>query len=37
MSRDEYLAAKARERARKAQRKAEKKAKRARVALATGY
>ena len=35
MSRDEYRAAKARERARKAQRKAEKKAKRARVAL--GY
>lgn len=33
MSRDEYRAAKARERA----RKAEKKAKRARVALATGY
>ena len=35
MSRDEYRAAKARDRARKAQRKAEKKAKRARVAL--GY
>ena len=37
MSRDEYRAAKARDRARKAQRKAEKKAKRARIALATGY
>jgi len=33
MSRDEYRAAKARERARKAQRKAEKKAKRARHAF----
>jgi len=37
MSRDEYRAAKARERARKMARKAEKKAKRARIALATGY
>jgi hypothetical protein len=33
MSRDEYRAAKARDRARKAQRKAEKKAKRARQAF----
>ena len=37
MSRDDYRARKARERARKAARKTEKKAKRARVALATDY
>ena len=37
MSRDDYRAAKARDRARKTARKAEKKAKRARVALELGY
>lgn len=37
MSRDDYRAAKARDRARKTARKAEKKAKLARVALELGY